>query len=102
MDHCSASRRLSITALDAARAGDWDLVERCYAERETCLAAEPIDAALASALLAIDRQVQSAALAARTAVGELLAENGRTKQHLRQLKSAHAAVPGPTGRRVSA
>jgi len=82
------AERLTREALEAVKAGDWDLVDRCYAERGACLETMPVGAGLAARLLTLDGQVRDAAIVARTAILGLLSEAGKTRRHLRQLKTA--------------
>ncbi|MBX3237185.1 MAG: hypothetical protein KF814_13625 [Nitrospiraceae bacterium] len=85
-----AAERLTHDALAAVKVGDWDLVDRCYAERGICLTTMPMDANLAAKLLALDGEVRNAAVVAQTAILSLLSEAGKTRQHLRRLKIAQS------------
>jgi hypothetical protein len=83
-----ASERLTNAALEAMKAGDWALVSRCYAERELCLAAVPVDRIVAARLLAADEQVKTAAHVAQAALAAQLAESAWTRRHLHRIKTA--------------
>ncbi len=80
--------RLTIQALEAARAGDWDQVDACYSAREVGLAAYVPDRACAQRLLSIDEEVRKAILVAQAGISGLLAEAAHVKRHLRQLRES--------------
>jgi len=79
---------LTQQALEASQAGDWDRVAACYANRETGLQRVIVDRALAHRLMAIDAQVQAAALVAQAAISSLLADNAQVKHQLRRLRES--------------
>ena len=80
--------RLTIQALDAARAGDWDQVDACYSARAISLALCPPDRTFAQQLLTMDEDVRKAILLAQAGISGLLAEAAQVKRHLRQLRES--------------
>ena len=80
--------QLSIHALNAARAGDWDQVDACYSAREASLAASTPDRTVAQQLLTMDEEVRQAILLAQAGISALLAEATQVTKHLRQLRES--------------
>ena len=80
--------RLTIQALEAALAGDWDRVDACYTARGISLAAYPVDRTFAQQLLIMDEQVRSAILVAQAGITGLLADAAQVRRHLRQLRES--------------
>ncbi|MCI1278843.1 MAG: hypothetical protein LKG23_07660 [Nitrospira sp.] len=78
--------RLTIQALEAARAGDWDQVDACYSARGISLAACMLDRTFAQRLLSMDEEVRKAIVVAQAGISGLLAEAAQVKRHLRQLR----------------
>ena len=79
---------LTIHALEAARAGDWDQVDACYAARGVTLAACALDRTFADKLLSMDEEVRTAILVAQAGVSGLLADGAHVQRHLRQLRES--------------
>lgn len=79
---------LTIDALEAARAGNWDRVEACYSARGLSLAACELDRAAAQQLLSMDEEVRSAILAAQAGISAQLTDAAQVKRHLRQLRES--------------
>ena len=79
---------LTIQALEAARAGDWDQVDACYSARAISLALCPPDRTFAQQLLTMDEDVRKAILLAQAGISGLLAEAAQVKRHLRQLRES--------------
>ena len=86
-DHRSIER-LTIQALEAARAGDWDQVDACYSARGLSLASCALDRPFAQQLLRVDEEVRSAILVAQAAISGQLADAAQVKRHLRQLRES--------------
>ena len=82
------TERVTIQALDAARAGDWDQVDACYSVRGIHLAACAPDRTLAQQLLIMDEEVRQAILVAQAGISALLAEAAQVTRHLRQLRES--------------
>jgi phage shock protein A len=80
--------RLTIQALEAARAGDWDQVDACYSARGLSLASCALDRPFAQQLLRVDEEVRSAILVAQAAISGQLADAAQVKRHLRQLRES--------------
>ncbi len=80
--------RLTIQALEAARAGDWDRVDACYTARGISLAACRVDRIFAQELLTMDEQVRSAIKVAQAGISGLLADAAQVRRHLRQLRES--------------
>ena len=80
--------QLTIQALDAARAGDWDQVDVCYSERATALAACAPDRTFAQQLLIMDEEVRQAILIAQAGISALLIEASQVTRRLRQLRES--------------
>lgn len=78
--------QLTIQALDAARAGDWDQVDACYSARGISLASCAPDRAFARQLLSMDEEVRKAILVAQAGISGLLADTAQVKRHLRRLR----------------
>lgn len=78
--------QLTIQALEAARAGDWDRVDACYNARGISLAAYAPDRTFTQRLLNMDDEVREAILVAQAGISGLLAEAAQVKRHLRQLR----------------
>lgn len=79
---------LTIQAVDAARAGDWDQVDACYSARGISLAACVPDRVFAQQLLSMDEEVRKAILVAQAGISGSLAEAAQVKRHLRQLRES--------------
>ena len=79
---------LTIQALEAARAGDWDQVDACYSARGLGLAACELDRTVAQQLLSMDEEVRAAILVAQAGISGLLADAAQVKRHLRQLRES--------------
>lgn len=79
---------LTIQALDAARAGDWDRVDACYSARGVSLADCSLDRTFAQQLLSLDEEVRQAILVAQAGISGLLAEAAQVTRHLRQLRES--------------
>ena len=79
---------LTIHALEAARAGDWDQVDACYTARGASLAACARDRTFADKLLSMDEEVRTAILIAQAGISGLLADAAQVKRHLRQLRES--------------
>ncbi|MCS6296503.1 MAG: hypothetical protein H8K09_09735 [Nitrospira sp.] len=79
---------LTIQALDAARAGDWDQVDACYSARGVSLAGWVPDRVFAQQLLSMDEEVRKAILVAQAGISGLLSEAAQVKRHLRQLRES--------------
>ncbi|MDR4480335.1 MAG: hypothetical protein R3B37_11405 [Nitrospira sp.] len=77
---------LTIQALEAARAGNWDRVDACYTERGISLAVCRVDRTFAQELLTMDEEVRTAILVAQAGLSGLLADAVQVKRHLRQLR----------------
>lgn len=80
--------RLTIQALEAARAGDWDQVDACYSARGIRLAACELDRTVAQQLLRMDEEVRAAILVAQAGISGQLADAAQVKRHLRQLRES--------------
>lgn len=80
--------QLTIQALNAARAGDWDQVDACYSERGLSLAACKPDRTVAQQLLIMDEEIRQAILLAQAGISALLAEASHVTRHLRQLRES--------------
>lgn len=78
--------RLTVSARDAAEQGRWDLVDECYRARGAAMRGTTFLPEDAERMLAIDRQVQEQALAAQTAVAQLLRESFAVRLRLRGLR----------------
>ena len=94
----SVIEQLTLQALTAARAGDWDQVDACYSARATSLASCTPDPALVRQLLSMDEEVRQAILVAQAGINGLLAETAHVKRHLRRLRenSGQLASDGVT------
>lgn len=79
---------LTIQALEAARAGDWDQVDACYGARGIRLAACELDRTVAQQLLRMDEEVRTAILVAQAGISGQLADAVHVKRHLRQLRES--------------
>lgn len=79
---------LTIQALEAARAGDWDQVDACYCARAVSLTAFTPDRTFAQQLLAMDEDVRQAILVAQAGISGLLVEAAKVTRHLRQLRES--------------
>ncbi|MCS6287552.1 MAG: hypothetical protein H8K10_01065 [Nitrospira sp.] len=79
---------LTIQALEAARAGDWDQVDACYSARGISLAACELDHTAAQPLLSMDEEVRAAILVAQAGISGQLAYAAQVKRHLRQLRES--------------
>ena len=79
---------LTIQALEAARAGDWDQVDACYSARELNLAACKPDRTVAQQLLSMDEEVRAAILVAQAGISAQLTDAAHVKRHLRQLRES--------------
>ena len=79
---------LTIQALEAARAGDWDRVDACYSARGISLAACELDRTVAQQLLRMDEEVRAAILVAQAGISGQLADAAQVKRHLRQLRES--------------
>jgi hypothetical protein len=87
--------RLTVSARDAAKQGRWDLVDECYRTRDAAMRGAMLLPQDAERMLAIDREVQGRALAAKTALAELLRESLGVRLRLRGLR--HGAGGPATG-----
>lgn len=79
---------LTIQALDAARAGDWDQVDACYSARAISLADFAPDRTFAQQLVIMDKEVCQAILVAQAGISGLLVEAAKVTRHLRQLRES--------------
>ncbi|MCS6265708.1 MAG: hypothetical protein H8K11_18340 [Nitrospira sp.] len=79
---------LTIQALEAAQAGDWDQVDACYSARERSLAACKPDRTVAQQLLRMDEEVRAAILVAQAGISAQLTDAAQVKRHLRQLRES--------------
>lgn len=79
---------LTIQALQAARAGDWDQVDACYSARATGLTACVSDRTFAQRLLIMDEEVRQAILIAQAGISALLIEASQVTRHLRQIRES--------------
>ncbi len=80
--------RLTIQALEAARAGNWDEVDACYSARGLSLASCELDRAVAQQLLSMDEEVRTAILVAQAGISGQLADAAQVKRHLRKLRES--------------
>lgn len=87
---------LTQQAFEASRAGDWDRVAACYADRAIGLQTAHLDAPLVQRLMTIDAQVRSAVLVTQAAISSLLADNTQVKLKLRRLRESVGYL-SPTG-----
>ena len=79
---------LTIQALEAARAGDWDQVDACYSARGLSLAACELDRTVAQRLVSLDEEVRAAILVAQAGISAQLTDAAQVKRHLRQLRES--------------
>ena len=84
--------RLTIQALDAARAGDWDQVDACYRARGMSLAACTLDRTFAQRLLIMDEEVRTAILVAQAGISGLLVEAAQITRHLHRLRESNGQL----------
>ncbi|GMV52020.1 MAG: hypothetical protein L6Q34_13410 [Nitrospira sp.] len=78
--------QLTQDAVDAARAGKWDRVEVCYAQREILLVGCRVGRDLARRLCEMDEQVRSTLLVAQAGIMSLLADSAQFRRRLRNLR----------------
>ena len=83
---------LTIQALDAARAGDWDQVDACYRARGMSLAACTLDRTFAQRLLIMDEEVRTAILVAQAGISGLLVEAAQITRHLHRLRESNGQL----------
>lgn len=91
--------RLTVAARGAAEQGRWDLVDECYRAREAAMRGARLLPQDAERILAIDGEVRERALAARTALAELLRESLAVRLRLRGLRHG-AGVPATASGRI--
>jgi hypothetical protein len=78
--------RLTLSARDAAEQGRWDFVDECYRVRGTAMQGVTLLPQDAERMLAIDKQIQEQAFAAKKAVAQLLRESLAVRLRLRELR----------------
>lgn len=99
-DHEPEIARLTKTAVEAARSGQWDIVIQCYRDRGILLETtrEAIDQG--EDLLALDRQVRDHAQTAQVLLASLLRETAATKRRLQGLRQ-RLSVPASASEAMS-
>ncbi|UVT14535.1 MAG: hypothetical protein H8K04_11820 [Nitrospira sp.] len=78
--------RLTMSAVEAAELGRWDVVAQCYRERGDLLEAMQSSMRDAGDLLKLDEQVRNRVHIAQAALGSLLNEVVATRQRLHGLR----------------
>jgi hypothetical protein len=84
--------RLTVSAREAAEQGRWDLVDECYRARGAAMQGATLLPQGAARMLAIDKQIQEQALAAKTAVAQLLRESLAVRLRLGKLRHGAGAM----------
>ncbi len=88
---------LTQQALEASRAGDWDRVMACYANRQVLLQGGRLDRIPVQLILDMDEQVRAAALVAQAAISSLIADNTHIQVQLRRLRESAGHQPAIQG-----
>lgn len=99
-DHEPEIARLTKTAVEAARSGQWDIVIQCYRERGILLETTGGAVDQGEDLLKLDRQVRDHAQTAQVLLASLLDEAASTRQRLQGLRQ-RLSVPASASEAIS-
>jgi|DewCreStandDraft_4_1066084.scaffolds.fasta_scaffold72433_2 hypothetical protein len=88
---------LTHQAFAAAQEGRWDVVDRCYRERESELGAASLSMEDGERLLALDRQVHELGSVARTVLASVLRDAAVHRQRLKELRRHLGASVADSG-----
>jgi hypothetical protein len=93
----SPLERLTAAAEQAAGEGRWDVVDRCYREREPQLRGLSLSPQEAERLRARDRRIEERASLAQAALASLMRDAAAIRQRLKGLRQGQGAQSSESG-----